>query len=122
MDVIYIKCARANFLKKIKHTLVLKSLTKRLNLTGFALVIALVVDLLHNVGMKIEKNIPLPGGVDPRERYPFPDMALGDSFMILDATWIKNLRSAAYMYSRRHPGTRFTCRRHGEGWRLWRVA
>jgi hypothetical protein len=49
-------------------------------------------------------------------------MAIGDSFMILDSTWIKNLRSAAYMYSRRHPGTRFTCRRHGEGWRLWRVA
>lgn len=85
-------------------------------------VVALGVDLLHNVAMKIEKNIPLPGGVDPRERYPFPEMAIGDSFMILDATWIKNLRSAAYMYSRRHPGTRFTCRRHGEGWRLWRVS
>ena len=85
-------------------------------------VVALGVDLLHNVAMKIEKNIPLPGGVDPRERYPFPDMAIGDSFMVLDATWIKNLRSAAYMYSRRHPGTRFTCRRHGEGWRLWRVS
>jgi hypothetical protein len=42
--------------------------------------------------------------------------------LVLDATWIKNLRSAAYMYSRRHPGTRFTCRRYGEGWRLWRVA
>lgn len=89
---------------------------------GKALVVALGVDLLHNVAMKIEKNIPLPGGVDPRERYPFPEMAIGDSFMILDATWIKNLRSAAYMYSRRHPGTRFTCRRHGEGWRLWRVS
>jgi hypothetical protein len=49
-------------------------------------------------------------------------MALGDSFLVLDATWIKNLRSAAYMYSKRHPGTRFTCRRYGEGWRLWRVA
>jgi hypothetical protein len=49
-------------------------------------------------------------------------MSVGDSFLVLDATWIKNLRSAAYMYSRRHPGTRFTCRRHGEGWRLWRVA
>jgi hypothetical protein len=109
-------------LKKKKHTLPPQKLHKTLNLTVFALVVALGVDLLHNVGMKIEKNIPLPGGVDPRERYPFPDMALGDSFMILDATWIKNLRSAAYMYSKRHPGTRFTCRRHGEGWRLWRVA
>ena len=90
--------------------------------TAQSTVVALGVDLLHNVAMKIEKNIPLPGGVDPRERYPFPEMAIGDSFMILDATWIKNLRSAAYMYSRRHPGTRFTCRRHGEGWRLWRVS
>jgi len=91
-------------------------------LTWVALVVALVVVLLHNVAMKIDKNIPLPGGVDPRERYPFSDMALGDSFLVVDATWIKNLRSAAYMYSKRHPGTRFTCRRYGEGWRLWRVA
>ena len=80
------------------------------------------MDLLHNVGMNIDKNIPLPGGGDPRQRYPFADMAPGDSFLILDATWIKNLRSAAYMHSRRNPGTRFTCRRYGEGWRLWRVA
>ena len=122
MDVIHIKCARADFLKKKKHTLPPQNLHKTLNLTQNTPVVALGVDLLHNVAMQIEKNIPLPGGVDPRERYPFPDMAIGDSFMIVDATWIKNLRSAAYMYSRRHPGTRFTCRRHGEGWRLWRVA
>jgi hypothetical protein len=49
-------------------------------------------------------------------------MAVGDSFLILDKDWIKNLRSAAYMYSRRHPGVRFTCRRYEQGWRLWRVA
>ena len=91
-------------------------------MTSVTLVVALNVGLLHNVAMQIEKNIPLPGGADPRERYPFPEMAIGDSFMVLDATWIKNLRSAAYMYSRRHPGARFTCRRHGEGWRLWRVS
>lgn len=78
--------------------------------------------LLHNVDMQLDKNIPLPNDGTHRERYPFPDMVVGDSFLVLDASWIKNLRSAAYMYSRRHPGTRFTCRRHGEGWRLWRVA
>lgn len=93
-----------------------------MNLNGEGPVVALSVDLLYNVGMKLDKNIPVPGGVDYRERYPFPDMRVGDSFMVLDASWIKNLRSAAYMYSRRHPGTRFTCRRFGEGWRLWRVA
>ena len=71
--------------------------------------------------MKIEKNIPLPNR-DPRERYPFADMAVGDSFLVVDRSWIKNLRSAAYMHSRRHPGVRYTCRKHGEGWRLWRVS
>jgi hypothetical protein len=49
-------------------------------------------------------------------------MAVGDSFLVLDADWIKNLRSAAYMYAKRHPGVRFTIRKYGEGWRLWRVA
>jgi hypothetical protein len=39
-------------------------------------------------------------------------MAIGDSFLILDKDWIKNLRSAAYIYSRRRPGTLFTCRRY----------
>ena len=81
----------------------------------------LPVARLYNVAMNIETNVPLPGGTDPRERYPFPEMQVGDSFMILEGTWIKNLRSAAYMYSRRHPGIRFTCRKHGEGWRLWRI-
>lgn len=71
--------------------------------------------------MKIDQNIPLPLE-HSRAIYPFPDMKLGDSFMVLDATWVKNLRSAAYMYSRRHPGVRFTVRRYNEGWRLWRVA
>jgi len=48
-------------------------------------------------------------------------MQVGDSFLVLDADWIKNLRSAAYMYGRRH-GVKFTIRKYGEGWRLWRVA
>lgn len=78
--------------------------------------------MLHNVGMKLENHIPVPGPQAARERYPFPQMQVGDSFLILEADWIKNLRSAAYMYSRRHPGVKFTVRRYGEGWRLWRIA
>ncbi len=80
-----------------------------------------LVEVLHNPAMRIEKHVPLP---DDRQRqvYPFPDMAVGDSFLVLDADWIKNMRSAAYMYAKRHPGVRFTIRKYGEGWRLWRVA
>lgn len=68
--------------------------------------------------MQVDKHIPLPAG---RESYPFAQMAKGDSFLITDDTWVHNVRSAAYMYQSRHPGTRFTCRKYGEGWRLWRV-
>lgn len=91
-------------------------------MNGKALVIVLPVDLLYTVCMNIEKNIPMPPDAEPRTSYPFVRMAVGDSFLILDKDWIKNLRSAAYMHARRHPGVKFTCRRYGEGWRLWRVA
>jgi len=76
---------------------------------------------LYNVAMKIERHIPVPPETATRQLYPFPDMQVGDSFLVLDADWIKNLRSAAYMYGRRH-GVKFTIRKYGEGWRLWRVA
>jgi len=84
--------------------------------------VALRVAVLHNVSMKIEAHIPVPGPQAARQVYPFPDMRVGESFLVLEADWIKNLRSAAYMYARRHPGVRFTIRKYGEGWRLWRVA
>jgi hypothetical protein len=80
------------------------------------------VPLLHNVDMKIESHIPAPSPESARAVYPFPSMNVGDSFLVLEADWIKNLRSAAYMYAKRHPGVRFTVRKYGEGWRLWRIA
>lgn len=82
--------------------------------------LATLVDMLHNVGMEFDKHIPIPG--PSRETYPFGQMSVGDSFMVVDATWIKNIRSAAYMHSRRHPGVKFTVRKYGDGWRIWRTA
>ena len=113
--------ARLFFLLMNESNLV-EYVTERLNLNGEGLVFVLPVDLLYTVCMNIEKNIPMPDGAESRTSYPFIRMAVGDSFLILDATWIRNLRSAAYMHSRRHPGVKFTCRRYGEGWRLWRVS
>jgi hypothetical protein len=72
--------------------------------------------------MHIDTNIPPPGDAPPRQKYPFPDMLVGDSFLFTEDAPIQNLRTAAYMYGRRHPGVKFTVRKHGDGWRVWRVA
>jgi hypothetical protein len=48
-------------------------------------------------------------------------MHVGDSFLIEDAGLVKNVRSAAWMYSKRH-GWKFSCRKVDGGWRVWRTA
>jgi hypothetical protein len=70
--------------------------------------------------LRVDSGIPLPAEAQ-REKYPFPVMAVGDSFLLTDAASAKNARSAAWMYSKRH-GSRFSCRRVEDGWRVWRVA
>jgi len=68
----------------------------------------------------VESSVPLP---DDRQRlkYPFDDMDVGDSFLLTDPSMVKNARSAAWMYSRRH-GMKFSCRKVEDGWRVWRTA
>lgn len=76
---------------------------------------------MYIIGMlTVDTNVPIPAEA-MRERYPFPVMAVGDSFLLPDAEAAKNARSAAWMFSKRH-GTKFSCRRVPEGWRVWRVA
>jgi hypothetical protein len=70
--------------------------------------------------LEIETDVPLPGNLG-RLKYPFDDMHVGDSFLITDPGMVKNARSAAWMYAKRH-GQRFSCRRVEDGWRVWRVA
>jgi hypothetical protein len=70
--------------------------------------------------LRVDSDVPLPAET-ARERYPFPVMRVGDSFLLPDAGTAKNARSAAWMYSKRH-GVKFSCRRLENGWRIWRVA
>lgn len=78
--------------------------------------------MLYTRGMlRIDSHVPAPP-VSPREKYPFYDMRIGDSFLIEDAALVKNVRSAAWMFSRRHPPVRFSCRKAAGGWRVWRIA
>ena len=69
--------------------------------------------------IKVEPDVPLPD-VPERVRYPFADMRIGDSFLIRDESLVKNARSAAWMFGRRH-GQEYSCRRVAEGWRVWRI-
>jgi len=70
--------------------------------------------------LTVDTGIPIPSEAQ-REKYPFPVMSIGDSFLLTEADAAKNARSAAWMYSKRH-GTKFSCRRVEDGWRIWRIA
>lgn len=80
--------------------------------------------------MQIEKNIPLPPRAYDKAgrnaRYPFPDMEIGDSFILkLSADPKKAKRGAIsclMSYHARKRGAKYAGRRLPEGLRVWRVA
>jgi hypothetical protein len=73
--------------------------------------------------LTLDNHVPAPT-VRQRQTYPFYDMRIGDSFLITDRDRVKNARSAAWIFSKRHHGVRFSVRWREEdkGWRVWRVA
>lgn len=84
---------------------------------------------------KIEKGIPMPAKVRTggrhagygRQRYPFPDMEIGDSFFVASSESLSQwqlsgrLGDAASSYARRRPGLTFTTRYEASGVRVWRI-
>lgn len=67
----------------------------------------------------IEKNVPFRRS---EATYPFHKMEVGDSFQVDgDEKDAKTLRSAASMYAARK-NTKFSVKRSGDGYRVWRVA
>jgi hypothetical protein len=72
--------------------------------------------------MIIEKNIPLDqNGAGRPPKYPFGDMAVGDSvFFGGDASETMNPKLAARAYGRYH-GKKFTTRKQDGGVRIWRT-
>ena len=68
----------------------------------------------------IQSEVDLPAARNGRSRYPFAQMAPGDSFEAPEAE-NKSVRSAAHSYGKRH-GQAFTCRRQPDGSvRVWRT-
>jgi hypothetical protein len=74
---------------------------------------------------KIEKDVPVPGTYHHRAKYPFPEMEVGDSFLVPyggkpKRVVMNNVRSAGSYYGKRH-GIRFVFRTEEGGVRTWRV-
>ena len=68
----------------------------------------------------IEKNIPTPTSGYKNRKYPFPEMKIGDSFSLeYEAAHLVGAASRAW--GRKH-GAKFTTRKNGNGYRIWRIA
>jgi hypothetical protein len=82
--------------------------------------------------VQIEKNVPLPprtyNKAGRNTRYPFPEMGIGDSFLLklpADPKKAKTKRSVIsclMIYHSRKRGTKYASRSIAEGLRVWRVA
>lgn len=68
---------------------------------------------------KIEKQISLPNN---RQKYPFRELKVGESFFISHDNNALSARSNAYLYCHKNKGVRFTCRNVEGGVRIWRTA
>jgi hypothetical protein len=67
---------------------------------------------------KIEDK-PLP--LKRREKFQLEKMRIGQSFYIADKLDEGSARQAAFCYSKKHPGVKFSIRIEGKGWRCGRV-
>lgn len=73
--------------------------------------------------MIIESNVAMPTNGMGRGRpfkYPFRDMAVGDSFAIHDELTKVSVANAASGCSIR-TGMKFSVRKHEGAWRCWRI-
>ena len=75
-----------------------------------------------NSEFKVEPNIPIPGGTQARRnRYPFADMDINDSFA-MEKSQMESVRRNAHAYAARHDGVRFVFRQMDENtWRCWKL-
>jgi len=65
-------------------------------------------------GVKLE-SVPLPGSqVGARSKYPFSEMAIGESFEFEGEKQLNNIRNAMSKYQSNHPEYRFATRTMGE--------
>jgi hypothetical protein len=69
---------------------------------------------------EVERGIEMPV-IRQSAKYPFKDLAVGDSFFVPEAELVnsKRMHSTAYNYGKRY-GRKFVARRVEGGVRVWR--
>lgn len=82
---------------------------------------------MQNNAIEIERGIEIPEKpLHHRAKYPFKNMAVGDSiFVPSEEDGGKNIRAAAYSHARKNPEFKWfiaeSVRNSVLGWRVWRV-
>lgn len=71
---------------------------------------------------EIEKGVPMPSHIAARGKYPFPSMAVGDSFFAGAETVSRESLRHAGLYHTQKTGVRFKLYDAPGGWRVFRVA
>lgn len=69
----------------------------------------------------IEKNVPIEEKRGRKPKYPFDQMEIGDSFLVIDRKDKNIVRAAAHMYGRKNTIT-FKTQTVEQGVRVWRIA
>ena len=67
----------------------------------------------------VEKNVPYPLPLLDKRRYPFARMQLGDSFAV-SKEYASKVRQAAWKAGEKY-NTKFSVRKEGFGFRVWRI-
>lgn len=71
--------------------------------------------------IEIEKDVPLPTLRADRNRYPFAEMAVGDSFLV-SGERSPQKASSACVWTAKKDGRKYVSRTVEGGVRVWRVA
>ncbi len=73
--------------------------------------------------MKIEKGVPIPEKGNKESKYPFNEMEVGDSAVIIEYTPenMRKINSILYYYTQKNKGKKFTQRQEGDKIRVWRI-
>lgn len=71
---------------------------------------------------KIESGVPMPNTKGRKGKYPFAEMAIGDSFELPKGSPKTTVLNAANNWAKRHnKKARFSIRYHNEILRIWRT-
>jgi hypothetical protein len=75
------------------------------------------------MNIKIEKTVPMPRRTGPGApfKYPWRDMAVGDSFFVKNQTTQQISSTARSWGERQTPPIKFSTRTENDGVRVWRI-